>query len=194
VALVLKDDVLVAHLLLALDAGMGPFGSAPTPIVKRRSDGHEGRIGNPRQEVSMEPFRIDVPDGVLADLKERLGRTRYPDEIEGSGWDYGTDLSYLRELVQYWRDGFDWRAAEAALNRLPHFRTDVDDLGIHFIHARSPVEDAFPLLITHGWPGSVFEFAKIIGPLTDPVAHGGRAEDAFHVVCPSMPGYGFSDT
>ncbi len=140
----------------------------------------------------VEPFTIDVPDAVLDDLRERLSRTRYPDQIAGSGWDYGTDRAYLVELCDYWRDEFDWRRQEALLNRFDHFVTDIDGQRLHFVHQRSPVAGALPLVVTHGWPGSVFEFHKIIGPLTDPEAHGGRAEDAFHVICPSMPGYGFS--
>jgi len=140
----------------------------------------------------LERFRIDVAEEVLEDLRERLSRTRFPDQIEGAGWGYGTELSYLKELCEYWRDRFDWRAQEAALNRFDQFRTTIDGQTLHFIHARSPQPEALPVVITHGWPGSVFEFTKIIGPLTDPVAHGGDARDAFHVICPSMPGYGFS--
>ena len=143
--------------------------------------------------MRIEPFRIAVPDSVLTDLRQRLARTRFPDEIPGSGWGYGTDLAYLRALVVYWREQYDWRAAEARLNAVPQFRADVDGLGIHFMHVRGKGPRPFPLIITHGWPGSVAEFVKIIGPLTDPVAHGGDAADAFDVVCPSMPGYGFSD-
>ncbi len=143
--------------------------------------------------MHIEPFRIAVSDDVLADLRARLARTRWPDEIPGSGWDYGTDLSYLRQLVAYWRDRYDWRAAEARLNAWPQFRARVDGLGIHFIHVRGKGPKPFPLVIGHGWPGSVFEFAKIIGPLTDPGAHGGDPADAFDVIAPSMPGYGFSD-
>jgi pimeloyl-ACP methyl ester carboxylesterase len=142
---------------------------------------------------TIRPFSIDIPDEVLKDLHGRLSRTRYPDEIEGSSWTYGTELSYIKELCEYWRTEYDWRAHERALNRFDHFRTEIDGLGIHFIHQRSKEKEAIPLIITHGWPSSVFEFTKIIGLLTDPVAHGGRAEDAFHVVCPSLPGYGFSD-
>jgi len=142
---------------------------------------------------SIKPFTIEVPDAVLNDLRERLAKTRFPDQLEDVGWSYGTDLSYLKELCAYWRSGFDWRAQERALNRFDHFRTDIDGLGIHFIHQRSKEKNAFPLIITHGWPGSFIEFTKIIGPLTDPGAHGGRPEDAFHVICPSIPGYGFSD-
>src|SRR5215470_13540422 len=142
---------------------------------------------------AIEPFRINVTDEVLTDLHERLARTRLPDQIDGAGWDYGTELSYLRELLAYWRDKFDWRPQEALLNRFQHFKTEIDEHRIHFIHARSPHPKAFPLIVTHGWPGSIFEFHKILGPLIDPPAHGGDARDAFHVVCPSIPGYGFSD-
>ena len=112
---------------------------------------------------------------------------------DGAGWDYGTELEYLTELITYWRDDFDWREQERRLNAFDHYKTVVDGLDIHFIHQRSPEPDALPLIITHGWPGSIVEFMEVIGPLTDPVAHGGDAADAFHVVAPSMPGYGFSD-
>lgn len=142
---------------------------------------------------TMARFEIHVPDDVLDDLRSRLDRIRFPDQLDETGWDYGTERSYLEELCAYWRDGFDWRKQEALLNSFDHFKTDVDGLGVHFVHQRSRVESALPLVITHGWPGSIFEFYKIIGPLTDPEAHGGSAEDAFHVVCPSIPGYGFSD-
>ena len=137
-------------------------------------------------------MRIEVPEEVLDDLRRRLAATRFPDQIPGSGWDYGTDGAYLRELCSYWRDKYDWRAQEALLNRFDHHRTTIDGQNLHFLHARSRNPGAFPLLITHGWPGSVFEFHKIIGPLVDPAAHGGDERDAFHVICPSMPGYGFS--
>src|SRR5713226_6117533 len=140
-----------------------------------------------------EPFRIAVPDAVLADLRERLARTRFPDEIPGSGWTYGTNLAYLRELVAYWRERYDWRAAEARLNALPQFRARVGGLGIHFVHVRGTGPAPLPLVITHGWPGSVAEFLDVIGPLADPARHGGDPADAFDVVAPSMPGYGFSD-
>jgi len=143
--------------------------------------------------MQITPFRIAVSDAVLTDLRERLGRTRFPDEIPGSDWGYGTSLAYLRELVAYWKDRYDWRAAEARLNAFPQFRAEVGGLGVHFIHQRGTGPQPFPLVITHGWPGSVAEFVKIIGPLTDPAAHGGDPADAFDVVCPSMPGYGFSD-
>jgi microsomal epoxide hydrolase len=138
------------------------------------------------------PFRIAVPDAVLADLQDRLARTRFPDEIEGSGWEYGTNLSYMRELITYWRTRFDWRAQERRLNQLPQFTTRIDGMDIHFIHQRSARADAIPLVFVHGWPGSIVEVTKIIGPLTDPAAYGGRPEDSFHVVALSLPGYGFS--
>ncbi|WP_102143025.1 epoxide hydrolase family protein [Mycobacterium hubeiense] len=140
----------------------------------------------------MRPFRIAVPDDDLADLRDRLARTRWPEAECVDDWSQGIPLDYTRSLAQYWADGYDWRAREAALNRFDQFLTEIDGLDIHFIHQRSPHPDAFPLVITHGWPGSVVEFHKVIEPLTDPTAHGGRAEDAFHVVCPSLPGYGFS--
>ena len=143
--------------------------------------------------MRIEPFRIAVSDAVLEDLRERLARTRFPDEIPGSGWTYGTSLAYLRELVAYWRDRYDWRAAEAQLNAFPQFRAEVGGLGIHFLHVRGKGPRPLPLVVTHGWPGSVAEFTGIIGPLADPAAHGGDPADAFDVVCPSMPGYGFSD-
>ncbi len=144
------------------------------------------------QDTSIREFRIDVPDETLIDLKSRLSRTRFPDQVPGSEWDYGSDTAYIRELVDYWRHSYDWREHEAELNELPHFKTDIDGLEMHFVHVKSKEPDAMPLVMTHGWPGSIYEFMEVIGPLTDPVAHGGDAKDAFHLVLPSMPGYGFS--
>jgi pimeloyl-ACP methyl ester carboxylesterase len=141
---------------------------------------------------SIQPFALNVPEADLADLRDRLSRTRWPDELPGAGWDYGASLPYLKELAEYWRTGFDWRAQEAALNRFPQFITEIDGQRIHFYHVRSPEQAATPLLLIHGWPGSVVEFLNVIGPLTDPRAHGGDAADAFHVVIPSIPGFGFS--
>lgn len=137
-------------------------------------------------------FRIAVTDDELTDLRRRLAGTRWPEAECVEDWSQGIPLAYTRELARYWAQDYDWRARETALNRFPQFTSEIDDLDIHFIHQRSPHEDALPLLITHGWPGSIVEFHKVIAPLTDPTAHGGRAEDAFHVVCPSLPGYGFS--
>lgn len=141
----------------------------------------------------MDSFKIDIPDAALEDLRDRLGKTRFPDQLDGAQWEYGTELEYMKELIAYWLEKFDWRAAEKRLNEFDQYRAEVDGLGLHFIHQRSRHEAALPIVFSHGWPGSIFEFTKIIGPLTDPVAHGGRAEDAFHVVCPSLPGYGFSE-
>jgi len=144
-------------------------------------------------DASIVPFTIRIADADLADLKARLGRPRFPDEIPGTAWTYGTSRAYLESLVRYWRDRFDWRAQERALNRFEQFTTTIDGVKLHFIHRRSKELNAMPLLVTHGWPGSIVEFSKVIEPLTDPVAHGGRAEDAFDVVAPSLPGFGFSD-
>jgi len=140
----------------------------------------------------LQPFRIDIPQADLDDLHERLARTRWPDELPGIGWNQGVPVEYLKELAEYWRTSYDWRAHEARLNELPQFTTTIDGQNIHFLHVRSPEPDALPLVITHGWPGSVVEFLKIIGPLTDPRAHGGDPGDAFHLVIPAIPGFGFS--
>ncbi len=138
-------------------------------------------------------FRIEASDAELDDLKRRLLATRWPDKETVDGWSQGIPLDYVKEVCAYWADGYDWRAREARLNEFDQFKTEIDGLNIHFIHVKSPEPNALPLIITHGWPGSIVEFHKVIGPLTDPVAHGGRAEDAFHVVCPSLPGYGFTE-
>ena len=143
--------------------------------------------------MSIEPFVVDVPGEVLADLKARLARTRWPDEIPGSGWDYGSNLEYIKGLVEYWRSQFDWSSQQAAMNRFDHFRTQVEGLGIHFIHQRGQGPNPLPLIITHGWPSSFYEMHKIVPLLTDPAGHGADGNDSFDVVVPSMPGYGFSD-
>ncbi len=148
--------------------------------------------GRPADEAIV-PYKINVPDAVLRDLKERLARTRWPDQLQNVGWDYGTDPAYLKPLVEYWRDRFDWRAQERKLNEFDQFTTVIDGVKIHFIHQKSKVPGAMPLALTHGWPGSIYEFHKVIGPLTDPVKYGGRAEDAFNVVAISLPGFGFSE-
>jgi microsomal epoxide hydrolase len=139
------------------------------------------------------PFSIRVEDAALDDLRRRLAATRWPDAIPGAAWELGADVAYVKELCEYWCDTYDWRAAEAELNRWTHFRTAIDGQHIHFLHAPSRHESALPLLISHGWPGSIVEFLDVIEPLRDPEAHGGSARDAFHVVCPSLPGYGFSE-
>ena len=147
----------------------------------------------PVDPEAVRPFEIHIADDVLSDLRERLARTRLPEQLPGTGWDYGTNRAYLEELLGYWQTDFDWRAQERRLNQFDHYKTVIDGLDIHFVHQRSPHENAIPLIITHGWPGSFVEFTRVIGPLTDPTAHGGNAEDAFHIVAPSLPGYGFSD-
>jgi epoxide hydrolase len=142
--------------------------------------------------TEIRPFRIDVPEADLTDLRDRLARTRWPDELPGAGWSYGVAPDRLRDLAGYWRDGYDWRAHEKELNNWPQFTTVIDGQAVHFLHVRSPVAGALPLVLTHGWPGSVAEFTGLLGPLTDPGAHGGDPADAFDVVVPSIPGYGFS--
>jgi pimeloyl-ACP methyl ester carboxylesterase len=142
---------------------------------------------------AIEPFDIHVEDALLDDLQDRLERTRFPDQIEGTGWDYGIPIDYLRELVDYWRQTYDWRAQEARLNQLDHFRTTIDGQSIHFVHSRSADPAAFPLLLIHGWPGSIVEFQDVVPRLTGPESYGGQSLDSFHVIAPSLPGYGFSE-
>jgi pimeloyl-ACP methyl ester carboxylesterase len=137
------------------------------------------------------PFTIDVPDAVLQDLHERLGRARWPEPVAGAGWDYGVDIAYMRELCAYWRDGYDWRAWEARLNEIPGFLCEVDGVALHFWHVRGVGPAPMPLLLLHGWPGSIVEFMELVGPLADPGAHGGDPADAFDVVVPALPGFGF---
>ena len=144
------------------------------------------------RDSKISPYRIDIPQGALDDLRDRLGRTRWPDELPGVGWDLGVPLDYLKGLAGYWATTYDWRGQEATLNEFAQFATVIDDQNVHFLHVRSPEPEALPLLITHGWPGSIAEFLDIISPLTDPAAHGGDPADAFHVIAPSIPGFGFS--
>jgi pimeloyl-ACP methyl ester carboxylesterase len=142
---------------------------------------------------AIEPFRIAAEEAALDDLRRRLRATRWPERETVDDWSQGIPLAYVQDVCGYWADKYDWRAREARLNRFAQWKTGVDGLGIHFVHVRSPHADALPLVITHGWPGSIVEFQKVIDPLVNPTAHGGEAKDAFHVVCPSLPGYGFSD-
>ena len=143
--------------------------------------------------MAVQPYKIEIPDSVLNDLKSRLERTRWPDELPGTGWDYGSNLDYVKELVEYWRTKFDWHAQEKLINSFSHFKSEVDGLNIHFIHEKGKGPNPMPLVITHGWPGTFFEMYKVIPMLSDPASHGGDPADAFDVVAPSMPGYGFSD-
>jgi pimeloyl-ACP methyl ester carboxylesterase len=141
---------------------------------------------------TIEEFRIDIPQAELDDLRDRLARTRWPDQLPGVGWDYGIALDDVRELASYWRSRYDWRVHERQLNSFPQFTTVIDGQRVHFLHVRSAVPGALPVIMTHGWPGSVVEFMEIIGPLTDPGAHDGDPGDAFDLVVPSIPGFGFS--
>jgi len=141
----------------------------------------------------MNNFKVDIPQTVLDDLRNRIAQTRWPDQVKNAGWDYGTELSYLKELLDYWLNQFDWRKQEGILNSQPQFLAEIDGLKIHFVHVRGKGPDPLPLVISHGWPSSFFEAYKIIEPLTDPGAHGGDPADAFDVIIPSLPGFGFSE-
>ncbi len=143
--------------------------------------------------LDIKPYSIAVDEAVLLDLRDRIKRTRWPDHVEGSGWDYGTDGSYLRELVTSWAEDFDWGDQERRLNRFAHYRAQIDGLGVHFVHERGKGPNPLPIVLTHGWPSSFVEHLDLVPLLTDPVAHGGRPEDSFDVVVTSMPGFGFSD-
>ena len=141
----------------------------------------------------MESFNIDIPQVVLDDLQTRIAQTRWPDQVKDAGWDYGTDISYLKEILEYWQNAFDWRKQERILNSQPQFLAEMDGMKIHFVHVRGKGPDPLPLVISHGWPSSFFEAYKIIEPLTNPQAHGGDSEDSFDVIVPSLPGFGFSE-
>src|SRR5215470_8857034 len=143
-------------------------------------------------DVEVRPFTVEVPEADLTDLRRRVSATRWPSRELVDDRSQGIQLATAKALASYWITGYDWRKAEAKLNALPQFKTVIDGIDIHFIHVKSPHENALPLIMTHGWPGSVIELLETIGPLTDPTAHGGSADDAFHLVLPSVPGYGFS--
>src|SRR5436190_6101211 len=150
----------------------------------------DASLGGSDDEVR--PFRVEVRDGDLDDLRERLARTRWPAELPDIGWSRGVALGYLKDLAEYWRTSYDWRVHEAKVNAFPQFTTTIDGQTIHFLHVRSPEADALPLVISHGFPGSVAEFLDVIGPMSDPRSHGGDPSDAFHLVIPALPGFGFS--
>ena len=143
-------------------------------------------------DAAVRPFRIDVADDVLEDLGRRLAQTRWSEAEPVDDWSQGVPLAWIQDMCRYWGNGYDWREREALLNRFDQYITTIDGIDIHFVHQRSPHPEARPLLITHGWPGSIVEFHKVIEPLTNPSEHGGQASDAFHVICPSLPGFGFS--
>ena len=157
-----------------------------------RDQGQAGLV-LPPASTALTPFHVDVPHALLVDMRRRLAMTRWPDRETSAGWSQGVPLRRMQDVARYWQQTYDWRQGEAKLNAFPQFRTEIDGLGIHFLHVRSQHANALPIILTHGWPGSVFEFLKVIGPLVDPTAHGGKVEDAFHVVLPSLPGFGFSD-
>ncbi len=142
--------------------------------------------------TEIQPFHVEIPEEQMDDLRRRIAATRWPSKELAPDRSQGVQLAPLQELARYWATDYDWRKAEAKLNALPEFTTEIDGVEIHFIHVRSPHENALPLVMTHGWPGSVIELLETVGPLTDPTAHGGTPEDAFHLVLPSLPGYGFS--
>jgi pimeloyl-ACP methyl ester carboxylesterase len=156
------------------------------------ADQHAASMTSGEADSAIQPFRIDIPQSDLDHLQGRLAGTRWPDELPGVGWDYGVPEEYVKELAAYWRDGYDWRAWEAKLNTYPQFTTTIDGQNIHFLHVRSPEPDALPLILTHGWPGSIVEYLSVIDPLSNPRAHGGDPANAFHLVIPSLPGFGFS--
>jgi pimeloyl-ACP methyl ester carboxylesterase len=166
----------------------GPIAS----LVASAQDASETAASAEGASQVIRPFRIDIPQAALDDLHARLDRTRCPRELPGDGWERGVSLAYLQELAAYWRNDYDWRAWEARLNVFPQFTTEIDGAAIHFLHVESPEPNALSMILTHGWPGSIVEFIEVIGPLADPVAHGGDPADAFHTVVPAMPGYGFS--
>ena len=173
--------------------GAGILSAGLMLTAARRTAAKSARLLLPTATKEITPFKVDVPQAPLDDLKERLANTRWPDKEPVTDWSQGVPLTKAQSLVEYWRTRYEWRPVERILNGLPQFRTQIDGLGIHFIHVRSKHKNALPMILTHGWPGSVLEFLQVIAPLTDPTAHGGKADEAFHVVIPSLPGFGFSD-
>ena len=175
--------------LLALAAG----GLLSPAIGSSEASAQTSALELPKATEAVQPFKVSVPQSAIDDLKRRLASTRWPERETVSDWTQGVPLEKAKTLVAYWRDKYDWRRFEARINAFPQYRTQLDGVGIHFIHARSPHPNALPIILTHGWPGSVVEFMEVIGPLSDPTRYGGKAEDAFHVVVPSLPGFAFSD-
>src|SRR5258708_14555151 len=177
--------------MAAADGGAGIL-SAGVQISAHGGATGAALLALPTSTKEVTPFKVHVPQRALDDLKKRLANTRWPNKEPVSDWSQGVPLAKAEELTEYWRSLYDWRRAESSLNALPQFRTQIDGLGIYFIHVRSKHEHAIPIILTHGWPGSILEFLQIIGPVVDPMAHGGTADEAFHVVIPSLPGFGFS--
>jgi pimeloyl-ACP methyl ester carboxylesterase len=177
----------------AITGGTGLLAAEPVPISAQESAKKASPLVLPAATKEVTPFKVHVPKAALDDLKRRLASTRWPERETVGDWSQGVPLQNAQALIAYWGDKYDWRRFEARLNAFPQYRTQIDGLGIHFIHVRSPHRNALPIILTHGWPGSVVEFMEIIGPLSDPTRYGGLAEDAFHVVVPSLPGFAFSD-
>jgi len=177
----------------ALTGGAGLLAAGPLPIEAQRSAEKAPLLDLTAATAEVTPFTVHVPQAALNELKRRLASTRWPERETVGDWSQGVPLQKAQALVAYWRDKYDWRRFEARINAFSQYRTQIDGVGIHFIHVRSPHQNALPIILTHGWPGSVVEFMEVIGPLSDPTRYGGRAEDAFHVVVPSLPGFGFSD-
>src|SRR5260370_4951512 len=168
--------------------------SADLTVLSAHGSAHKAaQIVLPAGKNDVTPFKVHVPQAALDDLKKKLANARWPDKEPVTDWSQGVPLAKAQALVEYWRNRYDWRRVESTMNWLPPFRTQIDGLGIHFIHVRSKHENALPILLTHGWPGSIIEFLQVSGPMVDPMAHGGKADEAFHVVIPSLPGFGFSD-
>ncbi len=168
--------------------------AAPAALaIASSADAKTAPFSLPPANDGLTPFKVSIPQAAIDDLKRRLGATRWPEKETVEDWSQGVPLAKAKALVSYWRNKYDWRRFERQINAYPQFRTKIDGLGIHFIHVKSKHDGARPLILTHGWPGSVIEFLNVIDPLTNPTAHGGKAEDAFHVVIPSLPGFGFSD-
>ena len=179
--------------VLRAAAWLGTLGLGSGVVAARRAEAKATDIVLPPASEIVTPFKVNVPPPAIEHLKLRLAATRFPEKETVSDWSEGVPLAKTTALVEYWRSSYDMRRIERRLNSIPQYRTQIDGLGIHFLHVRSKHENALPIILTHGWPGSIFEFLKVIEPLTDPTAHGGTPDDAFHVVVPSLPGYGFSD-
>jgi pimeloyl-ACP methyl ester carboxylesterase len=177
----------------AASSGVAISSAGIVPETARASTDKVAELVLPPATKAVTPFKVSVPQSAIDDLKRRLASTRWPERETVGDWSQGVPLQKAQALVAYWRDKYDWRRFETRINAFPQYRTQIDGVGIHFIHMRSPQQNALPIILTHGWPGSVVEFMEVIGPLSDPTRYGGRAEDAFHVVVPSLPGFGFSD-
>jgi pimeloyl-ACP methyl ester carboxylesterase len=177
----------------AVTGGAGLLLEGLEPIRAQESGKKASLLVLPAATKDLSPFTVHVPQAALDDLKRRLAAVRWPDKGSATDWSQGVPLPRAQEFIEYWRTRYNWRRLESSLNALPQFRTQIDGLGIYFVHVRSKHENALPIILTHGWPGSIIEFLQVIGPLVDPTAHGGKADEAFHVVIPSLPGFGFSD-